>query len=326
DPERLAQLEQRLKHGVDGAVASGDDDSLDVRIARLLEPLGELRRVVDVEHRRRTECRPERRYGGLEVRRPAPRLAVHDDERARRHVLLGCGGAITRQNARRRIGRLRGAREEVVSREASSKKRARPPLFLGELRPPALQLRATRLLLEPPPLGRLRRLRRLARPRLLERLQDQQPQPLERRRAVPLEAPILLRLDHDDAVARDALIPHRDEPRLAFIRQRRAVRRVEPQMRGARDLVHVLSAGALRADGRELYLVVRDLDLGIDAQAQGRSFPADRFTTSTTPASPSMRTQSPVSMMSSGSRSRPVTAGTRITTAPSATFVVISLK
>src|SRR5690606_34622385 len=78
--------------------------------------------------------------------------------------------------------------------------------------------------------------------------------------------------------------------------------------------------------GRELYLVVRDLDLGIDAQAQGRSFPADRFTTSTTPASPSMRTQSPVSMMSSGSRSRPVTAGTRITTAPSATFVVISLK
>ena len=37
-------------------------------------------------------------------------------------------------------------------------------------------------------------------------------------------------------------------------------------------------------------------------------------------------TQSPVSITSSGSRSRSVTLGTRITTAPSATFVVISLK
>jgi hypothetical protein len=52
----------------------------------------------------------------------------------------------------------------------------------------------------------------------------------------------------------------------------------------------------------------------------------ERFVTSTMPRSPSTTTQSPVSMTSSGSRSRSVTLGTRMTTAPSATFVVISLK
>ena len=51
-----------------------------------------------------------------------------------------------------------------------------------------------------------------------------------------------------------------------------------------------------------------------------------RLTTSTVPLSPSTRTQSPVRITSSGSRSRSVTAGTRVTTTPSATFVVITLK
>src|SRR5262249_10287759 len=50
------------------------------------------------------------------------------------------------------------------------------------------------------------------------------------------------------------------------------------------------------------------------------------FRTSTVPASPSTTTQSPVSMTSSGSRSKSVTLGTRMTTAPSAILVVISLK
>src|SRR5690606_6293700 len=137
-----------------------------------------------------------------------------------------------------------------------------------------------------------------------------------------------LRLDHDHAVARDALIAQSKESRLHVVRQRRAVCGIEPKMRGARDFVDVLPAGALCADGRELDFLVRNLDARTDTQSQESSSASvdRRFTTSTRPASPSTRTQSPVSMISSGSRSRSVTAGTRITTAPSATFVVISLK
>src|SRR5690606_31032114 len=140
------------------------------------------------------------------------------------------------------------------------------------------------------------------------------------------EASILLRLDHDHAVARHPLVAHCEEARLAIVGQRRARSRVEAQMRGRRDLVDVLTAGALRPDRRQLDLLVGNLEVRVDPEAQTRSLAAGRrFTTSTIPASPSTRTQSPVSMMSSGSRSSAVTAGTRITTAPSATFVVISL-
>src|SRR5690606_934000 len=156
---------------------------------------------------------------------------------------------------------------------------------------------------------------------------DQLPERLERGSAIALEAAKLLRLEHDDPVVGDALVPESEQARLAFVGQRGAPCGVETQMRGRRDFVHVLTAGALGPDRRELDLVVRNFDLGVDAQAQRRSSVATRrFTTSTVPASPSTRTQSPVSMISSGSRSSPVTAGTRITTAPSATFVVISLK
>src|SRR5215831_3269803 len=66
---------------------------------------------------------------------------------------------------------------------------------------------------------------------------------------------------------------------------------------------------------------------GGDEKRHPRSvFHVLRFSTSTVPASPSTTTQSPVSITSSGSRSRSVTLGTRMTTAPSAIFVVISLK
>ncbi len=53
---------------------------------------------------------------------------------------------------------------------------------------------------------------------------------------------------------------------------------------------------------------------------------ATRFRTSTIPASAFTTTQSPVSITSSGFRSSSVIDGTRMTTAPSATLVVISLK
>src|SRR5437879_6282473 len=77
---------------------------------------------------------------------------------------------------------------------------------------------------------------------------DELLQARHRVREVALLRPVALRLDDHDACGCDALIAASDETRLDRIRKRRR-RDVEAQMDGGRDLVDVLSTGALSADG-----------------------------------------------------------------------------
>src|SRR5678815_2727737 len=86
---------------------------------------------------------------------------------------------------------------------------------------------------------------------------------------------------------------------------------------------HAILVDLLRAaDGQRAQRHERDEE-GQAPAGQHGPHDVPRFTTSTVARSPSTMTQSPVSMMSSGSRSRSVTLGMRITIAPSAIFVVI---
>ena len=93
-----------------------------------------------------------------------------------------------------------------------------------------------------------------------ERAPQEFRQPLERRGLVLLLAAELLRLDHDDAVARDPVIAELEQPLPAGLGQCGGARGVEAQLYRTRNLVHVLTAGALRANGGELELGVRNLD------------------------------------------------------------------
>src|SRR5207302_6073428 len=88
---------------------------------------------------------------------------------------------------------------------------------------------------------------------------DEPVQALERLGAVHLEAPVLLRLDDDDAGARDARVAAAQQPLLHFPGQRGGAD-IETQMHRVGDLVDVLAARALRAHRAELYLVVLDVD------------------------------------------------------------------
>ena len=86
-------------------------------------------------------------------------------------------------------------------------------------------------------------------------------QPGERFFAVALEAAVLLRLDDEHAVARDALVAGGEKPRLDVLGERRGAD-VEAQMHRRGDLVDVLAPRALRADRAELDFGLGDRDCG----------------------------------------------------------------
>src|SRR5947208_9770704 len=88
---------------------------------------------------------------------------------------------------------------------------------------------------------------------------DKGVQALERLGAVHLEAAVLLRLDDDDAGARDARVSAAQQPLLHFPGQRGGAD-VEAQVHRVGDLVDVLAARALRAHRAELDLALLDLD------------------------------------------------------------------
>src|SRR2546427_11264196 len=88
---------------------------------------------------------------------------------------------------------------------------------------------------------------------------DERVQALKRLGAVHLEAVVLLRLDDDDAGARDARVAAAQQPLLHFPGQRGGAD-VEAQMHRVGDLVDVLAARALRAHRAELYLALPDVD------------------------------------------------------------------
>src|SRR5690606_19388736 len=89
--------------------------------------------------------------------------------------------------------------------------------------------------------------RRLADRLLLECAAYQRKKTLDGVGTVFLPATMGLRLDDDDAFAGATSVVQGLDPRLALVRQCRAVD-VEPQMTRARHLVDVLSAGALCPD------------------------------------------------------------------------------
>src|SRR6266568_6581699 len=111
-----------------------------------------------------------------------------------------------------------------------------------------LGLAALDLAVDAPALRALRRSRGLSRARNGGRRVHQLLQPRQRILAVPLLTVIPLRLDDDHAIGGDALILARAKAQLDRFRQRRCAD-VEAQADRGRDLVDVLAAGALRADG-----------------------------------------------------------------------------
>src|SRR5688572_30521738 len=119
---------------------------------------------------------------------------------------------------------------------------------------------------EPPRLRGARRLRLAPHFRHYERAAHELGQPLERGGLVLLLAAKLLRLDDDDAVGRDAVIAQREEALARGRRQRARARGVEAQLHGARDLVDVLAARALRTDRREVELRLGDRHAAVHAK------------------------------------------------------------
>ena len=128
-----------------------------------------------------------------------------------------------------------------------------------------LDLPALRLAFEP---AQLRAVGRLGRPALARRHGHGLHQCVQARQrvgAVHLLAAVVLRLDDDHAVARDARVGQREQARLHGVGQRRGAD-VEAQVHRARHLVDVLPARALGADRGELDLVrVDDERRGLSA-------------------------------------------------------------
>src|SRR5262249_7402824 len=81
----------------------------------------------------------------------------------------------------------------------------------------------------------------------------------ERLVAVALQAAVLLRLDDEHALARDALVARAEQPRLDRVGERGRAD-VEAQVDRVRHLVDVLPSRSLRADGRELDLALGNRD------------------------------------------------------------------
>src|SRR5688572_5222917 len=117
-----------------------------------------------------------------------------------------------------------------------------------------------------PRLRRARRLRLAPHFRHDERAAHELGQSLERGGLVLLLAAELLRFDDDDAVGGDAVIAQREQPLAGGRRQRARARGVEAQLHGARDLVDVLAAGALRADRREVELRLGDRHAAVHSE------------------------------------------------------------
>src|SRR6185369_1596833 len=113
---------------------------------------------------------------------------------------------------------------------------------------------------------------RAGRPRLAPRLRsgggggEQRDQPVERVAPVLLLRAESLRLDDDDAVLGHA--PSRETGEALVLRtaQRRAIGRIEAQLRGARHLVDVLAAWTGGGDESELYRTVIDRQVCGDAE------------------------------------------------------------
>src|SRR5205085_2814979 len=119
---------------------------------------------------------------------------------------------------------------------------------------PALHLR-----FDAPVLRAARRPGRTARLRDVRGGGDERVQARERLGPVHLEAAVLLGLDDDDAGARHALVAVAQQALLQVLGKGGAAH-VEAQVHCVRHLVDVLAAGALRAHGDELDLVLRDGD------------------------------------------------------------------
>src|SRR6266571_7630709 len=102
---------------------------------------------------------------------------------------------------------------------------------------------------------------RPALPRHGRRARDELAQTRERLLAVALEAAVLLRLDDEDAVPRDALIARVEEPRLPMLGERGGAD-VEAQVHGRGHLVDVLAACSLRANRADLDLALGNRDCG----------------------------------------------------------------
>src|SRR5216683_6254551 len=100
---------------------------------------------------------------------------------------------------------------------------------------------------------------RPALPRHGRRARDELVQARERRFAVALEAAVLLRLDDEDAVARDALIARAQEPRLPMPGERGGAD-VEAQVHRRGHLVDVLAPRSLRANRADLDLALGNCD------------------------------------------------------------------
>ena len=110
-----------------------------------------------------------------------------------------------------------------------------------------LDLSALDLRIDAPALRCSRRLCRSALGRRRCSVVDQRLQPCEGVLAIAVLASIALRLDHQNACARDALVAGLQQPSLHGLRQRRSSD-VIAQMQRRRHLVDVLAARSLRAD------------------------------------------------------------------------------
>ena len=116
---------------------------------------------------------------------------------------------------------------------------------------------------------------------------DQFAQPLDRVDTVLFLRAETLRLDHQDAVAGDALIAQRQQALLQGVVERRG-RDVETQMQCGRDFVDVLATGTLCADRPAIQFFVLQYDVGVIC-AYGRSLPRRGIRRTNRPSSSSVR-------------------------------------
>jgi hypothetical protein len=90
---------------------------------------------------------------------------------------------------------------------------------------------------------------------------DEFMQPFQGIVSILVLTPVALCLDDDYSLRGDPLITQRKEPPFDVVSQRRRSD-IEAQVDGARHLVDILTAGALRADGGPFQLVAGDADHG----------------------------------------------------------------
>ena len=144
-------------------------------------------------------------------------------------------------------------------------------MLFDDFAPRRLYLPVLDLALHPPALRSARRFGRSPRGCRHGSAVDESLQPRQSIVAIFLLRPVSLRFDDHDTIAGDPLIVEREEPLLDILWQRRRLD-IEPQMNRGRDLVDVLTARALRANGGPIDFVTRNGNHGKTADRLGDSF------------------------------------------------------